>query len=212
MYDRSFTVIQRTTILLNPELPVVQRDIADCNLMHQRVMSLFRNVRYNRVANRILYRVDNDDEVPLLTIQSTAPLDIMELPFNYTYRPVTSDVDYGERIASLPAQTACGFVLLANANKRDYQSGKRQSLIHPAESLAWLMRQSAQHGFAVGDVQVTQMPRVQGVQSQWTLTYHPTRFCGELTIIDPTRFFAGLTTGIGAAKAHGFGLLEVHTR
>jgi len=209
---RSFTVIQRTTIILNPQLPAVQADLADCNLMHQRVMSMFRNVRYNRVANRILYRVDNDDDVPLLTIQSTAPLDIMELPFNYTYRPVTTDASYGERIALLPPQSQCAFVLLANASKRDWQSGKRQSLAHPDESLAWLLRQADQHGFTVADVAVTQMPRVQGAQSQWKLTYHPTRFCGVLTISEPTRFFAGLINGIGAAKAHGFGLLEVKTQ
>lgn len=202
-------MIQRTTIILNPQLPAVQADLADCNLMHQRVMSMFRNVRYNRVANRILYRVDNDDDVPLLTIQSTAPLDIMALPFNYTYRPVASDASYGEQIALLPPQIQCTFVLLANASKRDWQSGKRQALAHPAESLAWLFRQATQHGFAVVDVAVTPMPWVQGVQSQSRLTYQPTRFCGVLTIIEPSRFFAGLINGIGAAKAHGFGLLEV---
>jgi hypothetical protein len=206
-------VIQRTTILLNPQLPAVQADLVDCNLMHQRVMSLFRNVCYNRVANRILYRVDNDDEVPLLTIQSTAPLDMMELPFNYTYRPVTTDAEYGTRISNLPAQTSCRFVLLANANKRDYQSGNRLSLTNPAESLAWLMRQAAKYGFAVGDdIRVTQDAPCARHPKSMDVDLLPYAFLWRINDYRPHSFFAGLINGIGAAKAHGFGLLEVHTR
>jgi CRISPR system Cascade subunit CasE len=48
-----------------------------------------------------------------------------------------------------------------------------------------------------------------GRRGDATITLAGARFDGLLQVVDPTLFRAALATGIGPAKAYGFGLLSI---
>lgn len=135
-------------------------------------------------------------------------------PFFLAARPQVSDYNPVFRAGQrLP------FRLLANATRKiDTKTGPdgcrrtgRRVPVRPEHILDWLLERARNAGFQVDPHHVT-------VQTGYVSLHHPSfravnlfaaRYEGLLTVADPARLRAAIESGIGPAKAFGFGLLSV---
>lgn len=119
------------------------------------------------------------------------------------------------------------FRLVANATRKiDTKSGPDGVRRHgrrvpvPYDQLpAWLERQGQSHGFQIWKEHLRVQPgydycRLPGdptdePEQRHTVRYFAVRFDGVLQVTEPEQFSRGLASGIGPAKAFGFGLLTV---
>ena len=162
------------------------------------------------------------------------PADYLLPPSDGLPNPACKAVD--EQYARLRAGDVLAFRLCANPTKRVFRQtgpdgkrwdGKRVELRREADQIAWLHRKAAEGGFEVlavraepevPDVRVVPAGKVLGwrrdgggeaVESARRLTFYSVVFEGRLRIVDAERFRATLASGIGPAKAYGFGLLTL---
>ncbi len=101
------------------------------------------------------------------------------------------------------------FQLKANPTLRQSESRKRVGLCDETKLRNWMQRKADQHGFAVAAEELVITPPMEE-----TFVKHGRRgkhlavdLRGVLTVTDRDRFRAAFETGIGSAKAFGFGLL-----
>lgn len=113
------------------------------------------------------------------------------------------------------------FSLLANATHKpirdkdgnyiaDAKKRKRRAIIKREELIAWLQRKAESAGFTVNPDSLRTIPRGREFFHKDGVSHGAhtaVEFQGELTVTDPARFRATVATGIGSAKAFGFGLL-----
>ena len=116
------------------------------------------------------------------------------------------------------------FSLLVNPTKklaapRDAQGKRRNAKRIPISTrenlLEWIARKGTQHGFLTDPATLQTIPRPRQVfvkkstaDSQRHAGLHSaTEFVGILKVTDPAAFLAAAHTGIGSAKAFGFGML-----
>lgn len=157
-------------LILNPRSRQVQRDLADCQRLHQRIMAAFPPTHSGsegaRAAHGVLYRAESPPRSggPLvLLVQSRIVPDWSRLPTGYLLadtgerrNPETKRVDtaYG----ALRTGMRLVFRLRANPTKRlptpkgaDGQRppGKRVELFTEAKQIAWLAAKGEQSGFAL---------------------------------------------------------------
>jgi len=101
----------------------------------------------------------------------------------------------------------------AAGNRR--KNGRREAISKREDLLAWIGQKAAQHGFTV-DLQTLQtIPRPRqlftkrssGDETRHHGTHTATEFTGILNVTESTLFQQSVTTGIGSAKAFGFGML-----
>ncbi len=126
------------------------------------------------------------------------------------------------------------FRLRANPTRRigkgdDPMKGQRVELRREEDQLDWLMRKGTRGGgfelvvndaFRVGDDDLS-LPQVRvssegqlwgrkgGSSNGHTMTHHAVLFEGLLRVTDPHAFIETLASGIGSAKAFGFGLFSI---
>ncbi len=116
------------------------------------------------------------------------------------------------------------FSLLVNPTRklaapRDAQGKRRNAKRIPVSTredlLEWLSRKGSQHGFLADPATLQTIPRPRQVfvkkssaDTQRHAGLHSaTEFVGVLKVTDPTLFIQATHTGIGSAKAFGFGML-----
>lgn len=164
-----------TTLLLNPNLARVQRDLASCSAMHSRVLSVFGPPEALSTGNTeaaptlrerldILYRVESDFiGKPVLLIQSAEPPDTSLLPEGYLRPGLTGGsnltaLNIGPLLDHCNVDTILRFRLRANPTRKvpnDRRQGSaskhpaRVFLKTPAERLQWLHRQAENAGFSL---------------------------------------------------------------
>jgi CRISPR system Cascade subunit CasE len=166
---------------------------------------------------QFLTRLDDLGDGFRFLIQSTAP----------PQRPATCPVAAWESKAipeTFFKYPAYRFSLLANPTRklaapRDPQGkrshAKRVPISTREDLLAWITRKGGQHGFLADASSLQTIPRPRQVfvkksktDSQRHAGLHTaTEFVGILKITDPTLFIQATHTGIGSAKAFGFGML-----
>lgn len=209
-------LLTSTTIHLNLAHAEVQRDLKDCQGMHRRIMRLFQHVNATRDTNDVLYRIDRNGAEWLLTIQSTAYADVTALPAGYALPPIRQRDDLWQRYAALHVGQQLPFVVVANIVKRDNVLRAMRTIYDAAEQHAWLVRKGLQHGFVVDmtaqalvALTIERDPPVTGIHPNGQLSYDAFRIRGSLTVSDPSLLMQALVTGIGKAKAYGFGLMSV---
>ena len=121
--------------------------------------------------------------------------------------------------AAIQAGRRFAFRLRANATKRvDTKTGpdgvrrhgRRVPVRGDSERIAWLTRHAAAAGFAVdgGNARTTAIAAAMG-RGVKSVTVVGVLFEGVLVVTDADRFRAALESGIGPAKAYGFGLLSI---
>ncbi|MCE2854052.1 MAG: type I-E CRISPR-associated protein Cas6/Cse3/CasE [Chloroflexaceae bacterium] len=209
-------MLTHTTIQLNLTHAEVQRDLNDCQGMHRRIMRLFQHVNATRDTNEILYRIDRNGADWQLLIQSTAYADVTSLPAGYARPPIRQHDDVWERYATIQTGQQLPFMVVANIVKRDNVLRAMRTIYDVAEQHVWLARKGIQHGFAVDmtaqalvPLTIDRDPPVTGVHPNGQLSYDAFRIRGTLTVTDAAQCVQALVTGIGKAKAYGFGLLSV---
>jgi CRISPR system Cascade subunit CasE len=116
------------------------------------------------------------------------------------------------------------FSLLANPTRklaapRDAAGKRRNTKRIPVSTredlLAWIERKGLQHGFHIDSASLQTIPRSRQVfvkkstadTQRHTGLHSATEFVGVLKITNPALFIQAAHTGIGSAKAFGFGML-----
>lgn len=119
---------------------------------------------------------------------------------------------------SFIARSSFRFSLLANPTRklaapRDAEGKRRNAKRIPVctreDLLAWLDRKATQHGFSVKTdyIQTIPRPRQPFLKAGKAGLHTATEFVGSLHVTDPVAFQQALASGIGSAKAFGYGML-----
>ena len=212
-------------LIINPQHKQAQIDLASPYQLHRTLARAFGDAPEgrHRAHHGVLFRVEapRPGGVPVL-VQSASTPDWRSLPAGWATRiagpkPVALDLREGQRLR---------FRLVANPVRRVTVEGKkhprREALVHPRAKdgiptgyLDWLDRQFSRHGADVAEVADApfRMERKRkagkAVISKTKLPHVGVRFDGELRVIDPDRLAVAVASGIGPAKAFGFGLLSL---
>ncbi len=222
---------------LNIHKPEVHRDLASPYEMHRTLMRAFPN-RDDGGAGRVLFRIDvsrDEDRPPVVLVQSEREPDwstVTQRDYASVSGPKHIEL-VGSESTALPVDAArivegdrFRFRLVANPTvKRKVEgrkNGRRDACVTEEQQLAWLVRKGEAGGFSltkietddereVPNVTVTPMGRMSSWQKKGgrTLSHQGVRFDGVLVVTDPEQFAETLASGIGSAKAFGFGLLSV---
>lgn len=187
----------------------------------------------------VLHRVDRHPatRLPALIVQSHIEPDWAHLDeFDEYVHPAVEDNRLQKPIDKAYANLKPGMVLLfklrANPTRKvkaealngaTRPNGRREPIRGEREQLDWLLRKGDQHGFELLSVSLNRDVydvRVQaeqalsrkvekGVKNSHRMTFHSVVYEGRLRIAEPARFQEALKSGIGPAKAFGFGLLSI---
>ena len=187
----------------------IKRGLRDSYAWHQKVWQAFPD--RDRESRDFLTRLDDINSGFRLLILSQS------IPTRPDWCP-TDNWKTSEMPNSFLDASIFRFSLLANATEkkvvRDEQgnrkkNGKRIPIVGEENLIAWLKRKSALHGFQVNEqqIQATPMPRQYFTKKGKAGLHAATNFQGILKITDNELFAKTLTTGIGTAKAFGFGML-----
>lgn len=200
-----------TQILVPYELAVRQLRIRDSYDWHQRVWQAFKGRDGER--RDFLTRLDEiDDAYRLLIVSAAAPT-----------KPDWCPTDCFKTKEIPPDFFAAGdfrFSLLANPTRkvrsgRDgvrLKNGRRIPLTKRGELLAWLQRKADIGGFDIGDPdQLRTIPRQRSYfhKAGSQGVHFAVEFQGRLSVTDLSTFRQTFSTGIGSAKAFGFGMLAL---
>lgn len=194
-------------LTLNLRSKDARRDLADRYELHRTVMSAFPQTL--NAEERVLYRVEEWERQPHATLlvqsQDVPSWQAVEQLQGGDYlldepnmRPVKAIAQTGQRLQ---------FRLQANPTfKRD---GKRHAIYKEEDLLLWLGRKAEQHGFSIDPlgIKVVKIGKKYGKGNQQV--WHAVQFDGVLKIENHAVFLEALVSGIGSAKAFGFGLLSV---
>jgi len=225
-------------LILDTRSRVAQRDLADCNRLHTRIMAALPSAPDRATAREhfgVLYRLEQLDDPARarLLVQSNHAPDWSGLPAGYLAPPIDErgnpavrpiDSDLGRIRQGMRLR----FRLRANPTKRisklDSEQdprwhGKRVELRRLDDQIAWLERKAGAGGFALlgvqlpgaqaPDVRVTEAPKQYGRRDDARINFGVALFEGQIEVVDAARFNETLRAGIGSAKAYGFGLLSV---
>jgi len=184
-----------------------QRLLAEPYEMHRVLMAAFPEN-----AERVLYRVEpvsRGHSRAVVLVQSLDPPDWLA-----TSMPPSAETDAKEFDVAFRAGQALRFRLRANPTARRKIDGgersKRVGLTTEDDQRAWLARKGERDGFRPDSVVLIDEGQIKAVKPNGrTLTFRSVRFEGALEVTDPDRFREALQSGIGTAKAFGFGLLSV---
>lgn len=220
-------------LTLNPLRGDVQRDLANCHAMHQRILSAFHNcpdVEQARKSFGVLYRIEqsrgNDSGAIVVLTQSQSAPDWSRLPSNYLAHAVVKNV--AASYDAIGSGAILIFRLRANPTRRISRGnrqqaerwlGKRVELRREEDQIAWLQRKGDAAGFQVvtvrtkanvADARVAARSVMTGFRPQTgKMTFGDILFEGRLRVTDAIAFNRTLADGIGSGKAYGFGLLSV---
>lgn len=206
-------------LLLDPVSPVVRAELADAHRLHGRVMGGFPPDAGGRAASGILYRLDEPSSGrPTLLVQSAAQ-PAWEVPEGYLSAP-PEQKQLETFLAEIVEGNWLRFRLLANVTRKiDTKSrpdgarsnGRRVELRDDGGRLNWLSRKAGECGFFVDTaaVYLSPQPSVSGRRKGRGIAFRGVRFDGVLRVTDPEHLREAVRTGIGPAKAYGFGLLSL---
>lgn len=222
---------------LNTRRHEVHRDLASPYEMHRTLMRAFPD-QADGGAGRVLFRVEvsrDEDRPPLVLVQSEREPDWSRLRQS-DYASVNGPKRIAlvgpnataltDDAAKIETGDRFRFRLVANPTvKRKVEgkkNGRRDACVTEEQQLAWLIRKGDAGGFClamietddgrdVPNVTVAPIGRVSSCRKKddRTLSHHGVRFDGVLQVTNSALFTETLASGIGSAKAFGFGLLSV---
>jgi CRISPR system Cascade subunit CasE len=211
----------------------VRSALGDPHRMHQLVMAAFPTVGGSaRASLGILHRVETNDRGGCMVyVQSRESPNWAQLADTVFDRQQTDPAqvrDLTPDLAAIRSGETMMFRLLANVTRRiDTKTredgvrrhGKRVPLRDHDARVAWLQRKAIAAGFELvegwsghPDVRVTEHAPVHGHRADGgehrRVTFEGVTFEGLLRINDPEAFRSAVQSGIGPARAYGFGLLS----
>jgi CRISPR system Cascade subunit CasE len=199
-----------TQILVSYEDAVRLLRIRDTYDWHQRVWQAF-GARDGQPRD-FLIRVDRKEEAYRIVILSRS------VPTKPDWCPTDC---FGTKVIpdDFFAHPRYRFTLFANPTKKlrvdnpdgtRKKNGRRVPVTSREDLVAWLQRKAAAGGFTINPDALRTIPRGREyfhADGPAHGTHTAVEFQGELAVTDPARLRATLATGIGSAKAFGFGLL-----
>lgn len=201
-----------TQILVPYELAARQLRIRDSYDWHQRVWQAFKG--RDGEKRDFLSRIDEaDDAYRVLILSATQPQKPDWCP--------TDCFQSKEVPPAFFAHSRYRFSLLANPTKKEakvgpegkiIRTGRRIGIQKREELLAWMGRKAGSGGFILeGEPRITPRPRsyFHNSKSKMNGVHHAVEFQGVLQVTDAALFATTVRTGIGSAKAFGFGLLAL---
>ncbi len=224
-----------TRAFLDPASKFVRADARSPEGLHKTVMRAFPDDAgpSARSTHAVLHRLDQDrgERLVLLVQSRTKPM-IERWPEGYVLamggdldlafsvggeNPAIRNVE-AER-ASLRADRRFAFRLRANTTKKidtktgpdgKRRHGRRVPVRTDEDRVRWLMRRAEAAGFAfeAGNLRVTEVA-ASGGHGGKRVTVAGTLFEGVLVVRNSEQFVVALDSGIGPAKAYGFGLLSL---
>ena len=95
------------------------------------------------------------------------------------------------------------------------KNGRREPITKREDLVEWMERKAAQHGFTVDSPTLRTIPRPRQIfskrsrddESRHQGIHTSLEFVGVLRVVDQDQFQKSVITGIGTAKAFGFGML-----
>jgi len=199
-----------TQILVPYELAVRQLKIRDSYDWHQRVWQAFKG--HDGEKREFLSRVDEiDDAYRLLIVSPSEPTKPDWCPTDcFKTKAIPEDFFAAAQFRfSLLVNPTKKLVVRNEAGERK-KNGSRIPLTKREDLLTWMQRKAEAGGFDIGDpenLRTTPKPRSYFQKAGMQGVHYAVEFQGVLTITDAVLFRATFTTGIGSAKAFGFGLL-----
>lgn len=193
---------------LNRRSNQVQSELRDPYQMHRTLSKAFGDNPEVYEESRCLFRVDEraDSGDPVVLVQSMVRPEWSRLTVSSDYMAAPPLVK--ESSPALRSGQLLNFRLRVNPTvKRD---GKRLGLYREEEQISWLMRKSGICGFKVVSAVPKGSERSEFKTAEGKLsTFSSVMFEGTLAVTDPEAFLNALESGIGSAKAFGFGLLSI---
>ncbi len=199
-----------TQILVPYEL-ALRHKIRDSYDWHQRVWQAFKG--RDREKRDFLSRVDEADEAyRLLIVSPTPPTKPDWCPADcFKTKAIPEDFFTTGRFR---------FSLLVNPTRKvrgdkdgnRTKNGRRLPVTKREDLIAWLQRKAEKGGFEIGDAESLRTipkPRSYFQKVGESGVHLAVEFQGALTVTDLALFRRTFTTGIGSAKAFGFGLLAL---
>jgi len=187
----------------------VKRGLKDSYAWHQKVWEAFPN--RNKESRDFLTRLDDVNSGFRLLILSKS------IPTRPEWCP-TDSWKTSEMPDSFLDTPSFRFSVIVNATEkkvvRDEQgnrkkNGKRIPIVGEADLLQWFQRKATQHGFSFipEQMEISPMPRQYFIKKGKSGLHAATHFQGVFQVTDKELFSQALTSGIGTAKAFGFGML-----
>jgi len=201
-----------TQILVPYELAVRQLRIRDSYDWHQRVWQAFKGLDGGK--REFLSRVDEVDEAYRLLIVSSAEPTKPDWCPTDCFKTKAIPEDFfakGQFRFSLLVNPTKKLVVRDEAGERK-KNGRRIPLTKREDLLVWMQRKAEAGGFDIGDsdtLRTIPKPRSYFQKGAMQGVHYAVEFQGVLTVTDPNLFRSTVTTGIGSAKAFGFGLLAL---
>lgn len=201
-----------TQILVPYELAVRQLKIRDSYDWHQRVWQAFKG--RDGTKREFLSRVDEiDDAYRLLIVSPTEPTKPDWCPTDcFKTKAIPEDFfAAGQFRFSLLVNPTRKLVVRNEAGARK-KNGRRIPLTKREDLIVWMQRKAEAGGFDIDDpenLRTIPKPRSYFQKAGMQGVHYAVEFQGVLTVTDPPLFRTTFTTGIGSAKAFGFGLLAL---
>jgi len=165
-------------------------------------------------ARDFLVRIDQKDEAfRVLVLSRTAPTRPDWCPSaGFATKPIPDTFfNYREFSFSLLANPTKK--IRSNAAGERTKNGRRVPLTAREDLLVWLQRKAEAAGFTFDPEATQTVPRgreyFQKEKPRTHGLHAAVEFRGRLRILDPVAFRTAVATGIGSAKAFGFGLLVI---
>ncbi|MFO0467359.1 MAG: type I-E CRISPR-associated protein Cas6/Cse3/CasE [bacterium] len=214
----------------------VRAALGDPQRMHQLVMSAFPDIGgAARASLGVLHRVEADDRGGCKVYVQSRDLPNWErLPpslFLPSVAPAVAVRDLADDLEARRPGDVLVFRLLANATRRiDTKTledgvrrhGKRVPLRSHEARVAWLQRKALAAGFELvhgwsgePELRVIEHAPIHGTRTsaeeRRRITFEGVTFEGLLRVTDAGSFREAVISGIGPARAYGFGLLSYRT-
>lgn len=202
------TTLHLTQIHVSYEQAVRLLKIRDTYDWHQRVWQAFGG--RDGEARDFLVRIDRKEEAfRVLILSRTAPARPDWCPSaGFQSKPIPdaffTHVSFAFSLLANPTKK-----IRSNAQGERTKNGRRVPLTQREDLLEWLQRKAEVGGFTMEAESVQTVPRGREFFHKTGAhgTHAAVEFRGRLTVTDPVLFRTTVATGIGSAKAFGFGLL-----
>ena len=205
-------------VTLNLAHPGVRRDLGDAGNMHRTVMSLAPDHlgAAPRQKAGMLYRVEETTRAVTLLVQSSAPVDVRELPPGYgqietrnltgLFTHLREGLLVQYRIAANPVR-AVRDPDTPSKRGAGLPRGKPKA-IYGEEAISWWTRRAHAAGLEIHTAQATRA-RAARSGNRTGLLHVLTRFDGLATVTDSERLTQAILHGVGKGKSFGAGLLSL---
>jgi CRISPR system Cascade subunit CasE len=190
--------------VLNPNIKEVRRDISNPYEMHSTLKRSFTNEN-----ERFLWRLDYvEKDYPTLLVQSFGIPSWENIAISDYF------ISYESKEYHIAGYIKGGHVFRfrLEANPTIKRGGKRRALLTLDEQQKWFIEKAGKNGFNTLSLMIEnqKLVKMEKRKTKDIIQLHSVMFEGILVVTDDKKFIENaIESGIGPAKAFGFGLLSI---